>query len=41
VAVVVMVLWVVGVVLEVLCVAEIYSLYWNGSVLAQLLGKNL
>jgi hypothetical protein len=35
------VLWVVGVVLEGLCVAGLYSLYWNGQVLAQLLGENL
>lgn len=35
--VVLVVLWVAGVVLEALCVAELYSLYWNGSVLVQLL----
>jgi hypothetical protein len=39
--VVLVVLWVVGVVLEGLCVAGLYSLYWNGQVLAQLLGENL
>ena len=38
--VVLVVLWVVGVVLEVLCVAGLYSLYWNGQVLVQLLGGN-
>jgi hypothetical protein len=41
VAAVLLVLWVVGVVLEVLCVAELYALYWNGQVLVQLLGGNL
>ena len=39
--VVLLVLWVAGVVLEVLCVATLYSLYWNGQVLVQLLGVNL
>jgi hypothetical protein len=39
--VVLMVLWVTGAVLEVLCVAALYSLYWNGLVLAQVLGENL
>jgi hypothetical protein len=39
--VVLVVMWVVGVVLEVLCVAELYSLYWNGQVLVQLLAGNL
>jgi hypothetical protein len=39
--IVLVVLWVAGVVLEVLCVAELYSLYWNGQVLVQLLGRNL
>jgi hypothetical protein len=34
---VLVVLWVAGVVLEVLCVVELYSLYWNGLVLRQLL----
>jgi hypothetical protein len=38
---VLLVLWVGGVVLEVLCVAELYALYWNGQVLVQLLGGNL
>ena len=38
---VLMVLWVMGVVLELLCVAALYSLYWNGLVLAQLLDGNL
>lgn len=36
--VVLVVLWVMGVVLEVLGVAVLYSLYWNGQVLVQLLG---
>lgn len=35
--VVLVVLWVAGVVLEVLCVAELYALYWNGMVLVRLL----
>lgn len=35
--VVLMVLWVMGVVLEVLCVVGLYSLYWNGLVLVELL----
>jgi hypothetical protein len=35
--VVLAVLWVVGVVLEVLCVVELYALYWNGLVLVELL----
>ena len=35
--VVLVVLWVMGVVLEVLCVVELYALYWNGSVLVELL----
>jgi hypothetical protein len=35
------VLWVAGVVLEGLCVAALYWLYWNGLVLVQLLGGNL
>ena len=39
--VVLVVLWVAGVVVEVLCVAELYSLYWNGQVLVQVLGENL
>ena len=39
--VVVMVLWAAGVVLEGLCAAELYSLYWNGLVLAQLVDGNL
>ena len=39
--VVLVVMWVAGVVLEVLCVAELYSLYWNGQVLLQLLGGSL
>jgi hypothetical protein len=39
--IVLVVLWVGGVVLEVLCVAELYALYWNGQVLVQLLGGNL
>jgi hypothetical protein len=39
--VVLAVLWVGGVVLEVLCVAELYALYWNGQVLVQLLAGNL
>jgi hypothetical protein len=39
--VVLVVLWVAGVVVEVLCVAELYSLYWNGQVLVQLLAGNL
>jgi hypothetical protein len=39
--VVLVVLWIAGVVLEVLCVAELYALYWNGQVLVQLLGGNL
>jgi hypothetical protein len=33
--VVLVVLWVAGVVLEVLCVVELYSLYWNGLVLVE------
>ena len=39
--VVLMMLWVAGAVLEVLCVAELYSLYWNGQVLVQVLAGNL
>jgi hypothetical protein len=39
--VVLVVLWVAGVVVEVLCVAELYSLYWNGLTLVQLLEGNL
>jgi hypothetical protein len=39
--VVLVVLWVGGVMLEVLCLAELYALYWNGQVLVQLLGGNL
>lgn len=39
--VVLLLLWVAGVVLEVLCVAELYALYWNGQVLVQLLGGSL
>jgi hypothetical protein len=39
--VVLVVLWVAGVVVEVLCVTALYSLYWNGQVLVQLLGGNL
>jgi hypothetical protein len=39
--VVLLVLWAVGVVLEVLCVTALYSLYWNGQVLMQVLGENL
>jgi hypothetical protein len=35
--VVLLLLWVAGVVLEVLCVAELYALYWNGMVLVRLL----
>ena len=35
--VVLLLLWVAGVVLEVLCVAELYALYWNGIVLVRLL----
>ena len=35
--VVLVVLWVAGVVLEVLCVVELYALYRNGSVLMELL----
>jgi hypothetical protein len=35
--VVLVVLWVAGVVLGVLCVVELYSLYWNGLVLVELL----
>jgi hypothetical protein len=35
--VVLMMLWVGGAVLEVLCVAELYSLYWNGLALVELL----
>jgi hypothetical protein len=38
---VLVVLWAVGVVLEGLCVTVLYSLYWNGLVLAKLLGENL
>ena len=34
---VLLVLWVVGVVLEGLCAAELYALYWNGMVLERLL----
>jgi hypothetical protein len=34
---VLLLLWVAGVVLEVLCVAELYALYWNGMVLVRLL----
>jgi len=33
--VVLVVLWVAGVVLEVLCVVELYSVYWNGLVLVE------
>jgi hypothetical protein len=39
--VVLVVLWVGGVVLEVLGVAALYSLYWNGQVMSQLLDGNL
>ena len=39
--IVLVVLWVVGAVLEALCVAELYALYWNGLGLAQLLEENL
>jgi hypothetical protein len=39
--VVLVVLWVAGVVVEVLCVAELYSLYWNGLTLVQLLEGGL
>lgn len=39
--VVLLLLWVAGVVLEVLCVAELYALYWNWQVLVQLLGGSL
>jgi hypothetical protein len=39
--VVLVVLWVAGVVVEVLCVAELYSLYWNGLTLVQLLEGSL
>jgi hypothetical protein len=39
--VVVMVLWAAGVMLEVLCAAELYSLYWNGLVLVRLVDGNL
>ena len=35
--VVLLLLWVAGVVLEVLCVAELYALYWNGMVLARMM----
>ena len=35
--VVLLLLWVAGVVLEALCVAELYALYWNGMVLVRLL----
>ena len=35
--VVLVVLWVGGVMLELLCVAKLYALYWNGSVLVELL----
>jgi hypothetical protein len=35
--VVLVVLWVAGVVLGVLCVVELYALYWNGLVLVELL----
>jgi hypothetical protein len=35
--VVLLLLWLAGVVLEALCVAELYSLYWNGMVLARTL----
>jgi hypothetical protein len=38
--VVLVVLWVGGVVIELLCVAELHSLYWNGQGLVQLLGGN-
>jgi hypothetical protein len=39
--VVLLLLWVAGAVLEVLCVAELYALYWNGQVLVQILAGNL
>lgn len=35
--VVLLLLWVAGVVLEVLCVELLYALYWNGMVLVRLL----
>ena len=35
--VVLVVLWVAGVVIEVLCVELLYALYWNGMVLVRLL----
>ena len=37
VSLVLVVMWVVGAVLEVLCAAELYALYWNGMVLVRLL----
>jgi hypothetical protein len=35
--VVLLLMWVAGVVLEALCVAELYALYWNGMVLVRML----
>ena len=35
--VVLLLLWAVGVVLEVLCVVELYALYWNGQVLVRMI----
>ena len=35
--IVLVVLWTAGVLLEVLCVVELYALYWNGMVLVRLL----
>jgi hypothetical protein len=39
--IVLVVMWLAGVVLEVLCVAELYSLYWNGLALVRMLEGNL
>jgi hypothetical protein len=39
--VVLLLMWVAGVVLEALCAAELYSLYWNGMVLVRMLEGNL
>jgi hypothetical protein len=39
--IVLVVLWTAGVLLQVLCIIELYALYWNGMVLVRLLEGNL
>jgi hypothetical protein len=38
--IVLVVLWTAGVLLEVLCAAELYSIYWNGLAWVEVLGVN-